>query len=278
MRLYLTVVCLCLSAALGSRAWCAETWSARSGQFSVTWTATSISAGRTGEAATFSAQDFAHAGFDLALAQLKLRHGQELTIRHKIGVVALAGPLLSILDHASMETIPSAHGSEETRLWTIDLRRSGPMGFDAEEPFRVAHGATGRFVALSELFDPAVIHRSLAGDARIRRVVPQYTSSLDELVGLLANRGGAVPGFCLAIPADLLTHFAITGRRAKTVTVLLQLSSGGSCGPQGTQVQLALPAGKRFTAVVRPWVGSPALPPPGMQPVNIMLSADLRKQ
>jgi hypothetical protein len=251
----------------------APLWSGETAGFRVEWTTEDISATRSDGSSAFSARDFAARGFALARADLARQPVATVTMTRRIAVVSLAGPLLALRDEATLEYRPSAHPGSETRLWTIDLRRRGAMGFDRREPFRVAPRGPHRLVGLSELFTRTDLHDALARDPFVRRAVGAPTTSLDELLGLLADRAGSVPGSCGSIPGDLLTRFAVTGVEPTTVRVRIEPFGSQPC-PSPVAFDLHLRYRGGITQAIRPGPHDLRLPPPDLAPVAMSFRAE----
>jgi hypothetical protein len=263
---------------ISASGYASDRWSCESDGFRVDQSREDIVAGATSPAnpaaePAFSARTFAAAGLALARRELEAGEANTLTMERKLSIVSLVGPLLALRDEAYVNYSGTAHPGGETRFWTIDLRRGSSLNLSPDDPFSVITAPSGRLLDLRQLFTAADIRAALAADPFVRRMVRQPSGTLDELVQDLADSAGSVGGACFAVPADLLSRFAIVGLEPAGATVRIGLPGSGPCRYSLTQLGLQLVRRGPIAAVLGSGTPLVCRPPAGTSPLDLAFSA-----
>jgi hypothetical protein len=171
--------------------------------------------------------------------------GTACTYGRSLTLLSVNGPFLSLRDEMSGECRPSAHPTGEVRYTTIDMRKTGDLGYglDPDEPMSAGEPGT-KLVSLTDLFQPKSVLEAFLNDPVIQPnldVIPESLADLPEALG--GEEGFPVKGNpCkFELPQDYLTRFALHHRDGRRIAVRVLLRPvGGACRAAHAELGLLL--------------------------------------
>ncbi|HXH11521.1 MAG TPA: hypothetical protein VNP04_17365 [Alphaproteobacteria bacterium] len=230
-------------------------WQGESGGFVITWTTADIRAARVEQPhhAVFATASLAQEGFAAFRASLQAS-GHKAGPHHcvyerQFRLMSVVGPWLSFEDAVYAFCEGWAHPAVETRFTSIDLTKSGPVGYAPSAglpPIDVDVAEPGKVASLTDLFPESTILQALLDDPVLKQAwavggASKLPRSLGELSQRLVDRPVEVGDCLFRFPRDFLTRFAFHHRAKDRVAVRLGLPPKvGPCRTQHAQLGLAL--------------------------------------
>lgn len=216
-------------------------WTSTQAGQKITWSAADL----TAQPANFSFRAAATAGFD-AYRKAMGDDAKGCTYERSLSLLSAVGPVLSFRDELYSSCPGAAHPSSGARFTSIDLSRSGAIGYEetGEGIPEVNIARPGRAVLLSTLFPETALLDALAKDSVLKQNLGERPASLKELQEQIGDASFEIPkNPCqFTLPKDYLTRFAFHHVENGKVAVRIALEpSGGACRNASAQLGLLLP-------------------------------------